>query len=107
MRFSEIIGQESIKKKLTQTVLDHRVSHAQLFFGPEGNEKLALAIAYAQFINCQNRQTGSQPDSCGTCPSCIKYQKLIHPDLHFIYPISTTKKVPKKPKSGSSTILNL
>jgi DNA polymerase-3 subunit delta' len=100
MRFSEIIGQEVIKKKLVQTVLDHRVSHAQLFFGPEGNEKLALAIAYAQFINCPNRITGDHPDSCGACPSCIKYQKLIHPDLHFILPISTTKKVTKKPKSN-------
>jgi DNA polymerase-3 subunit delta' len=100
MRFSEIIGQEAIKKKLIQTVSDHRVSHAQLFFGPEGNEKLALAIAYAQFINCQNRSSGNNADSCGTCPSCVKYQKLIHPDLHFILPISTTKKVPKKPKSN-------
>jgi DNA polymerase III subunit delta' len=98
MRFSEIVGQETIKKKLIQTVLDHRVSHAQLFFGPEGNEKLALAIAYAQFINCQNRST-TIPDSCGICPSCIKYQKLIHPDLHFIFPIATTKKVTRKPKS--------
>jgi DNA polymerase-3 subunit delta' len=100
MRFSEIIGQEVIKKKLVQTVLDHRVSHAQLFFGPEGNEKLALAIAYAQYINCQNRITGSNPDSCGICLSCIKYQKLVHPDLHFIFPISTTKKVTRKPKSN-------
>ena len=99
MRFSEIIGQEVIKKKLIKTVLDHRVSHAQLFFGPEGNEKLALAIAYAQFINCQNRTTGDHSDSCGTCPSCIKYQKLVHPDLHFIFPISTTKKVTRKPQS--------
>jgi len=100
MRFSEIIGQDPIKKKLIQTVLDHRVSHAQLFFGPEGNEKLALAIAYAQFINCSNKSTGNNPDSCGKCPSCIKYQKLIHPDLHFILPISTTKKVTRKPKSN-------
>lgn len=100
MRFSEIIGQDQIKKKLIQTVLDHRVSHAQLFFGPEGNEKLALAIAYAQFINCQNKSTGTHPDSCGKCPSCVKYQKLIHPDLHFILPIATTKKVTRKPKSN-------
>ena len=99
MRFSDIIGQEQIKKKLAQTVLDHRVSHAQLFFGPEGNEKLALAIAYAQYINCPNRTNGESPDSCGVCPSCVKFQKLIHPDLHFIYPVATTKKIPKKPKS--------
>lgn len=103
MRFSAIIGQTGIKKKLIQTVIDQRVSHAQLFFGPEGNEKLALAIAYAQFINCTNRQFPNDPaklpDSCGSCPSCLKYEKLIHPDLHFIFPVATTKKVKSKPKS--------
>jgi DNA polymerase III subunit delta' len=109
MKFSEIQGNEEIKRKLIQTVIDQRVSHAQLFFGPEGNEKLALAIAYAQLINCtgvphplplpQGGGVGEGLDSCGVCPSCIKYQKLIHPDLHFIYPVATTKKVTKKPKS--------
>jgi DNA polymerase-3 subunit delta' len=98
MRFQEIPGQNEIKKKLIQTVLDQRVSHAQLFFGPADSGKLALSIAYAQFINCTGRK-GNDMDSCGSCPSCIKYQKLIHPDLHFIYPVSTTKKVSKKPKS--------
>jgi DNA polymerase III subunit delta' len=105
MRFREIIGQQSVKSKLIQTVLDQRVSHAQLFFGPEGNEKLALAIAYAQFINCTQKEIPGpgnlfdEADSCGTCPSCVKFQKLIHPDLHFIYPVSTTKKVKKEPTS--------
>jgi len=109
MRFSEIHGQEAIKKNLIQTVIDQRVSHAQLFFGPEASEKLALAIAYAQFINCTSRihsplPTGGEgqgvgADSCGACPSCIKYQKLIHPDLHFVYPVSTTKKIARKPQS--------
>jgi DNA polymerase III subunit delta' len=112
MKFSSIPGNFTIKQKLIQTVLDQRVSHAQLFFGPEGNAKLALAIAYAQLINCKNPTPGSYPaplpvwggagggvDSCGICPSCIKYQKLIHPDLHFIYPVSTTRSVTKKPKS--------
>jgi len=110
MRFSEIPGQVFIKQKLIQTIIDQRVSHAQLFFGPEGSGKLALAIAYAQFINCTSRISVPLPpggegtgvealDSCGICPSCIKYQKLIHPDLHFIYPVSTTKKVSKKPRS--------
>jgi DNA polymerase-3 subunit delta' len=124
MRFSEITGNEDIKHKLIQTVLDQRVSHAQLFFGPEDSQKFALAIAYAQFINCTNKQGvpgndgstnydlrftisseyGNQHptsgiDSCGVCPSCVKYQKLIHPDLHFIYPVATTKRVAKKPQS--------
>jgi DNA polymerase III subunit delta' len=109
MKFSEIPGNGQIKTKLVRTVLDQRVSHAQLFFGPGDSAKLALAIAYAQFINCTDKQgipssgetdpLAGLPDSCGICPSCVKYQKLAHPDLHFIYPVATTKKVTGKPQS--------
>jgi DNA polymerase-3 subunit delta' len=66
-----------------------------LFLGPEGCGKIALAIAYAQYINCNNR---TEQDSCGTCPSCIQFSQLAHPDLHFLYPINTTKAL-KKPVS--------
>ncbi len=105
MQFKDIIGQEEVKRRLVQTVKENRISHAQLFFGPEGSGKLALAIAYGQFINCRNKLSGENDkgdaleDSCGTCPSCIKYSKLIHPDLHFIYPVATTKEVTKNPVS--------
>ncbi len=92
MRFADIIGQEDIKQRLVRTVEESRVSHAQLFLGPEGSGKLALAVAYAQYINCTNKQDG---DSCGECPSCIKYQKFIHPDLHFIYPTAKVKNIEK------------
>ena len=84
MQFAEIIGQEAVKEKLITTVRENRVSHAQLFLGPSGSGKLALAVAYAQYINCNNR-TGT--DSCGVCPSCQQFSKLAHPDLHFSYPI--------------------
>jgi len=90
MLFSEVIGQEEIKKRLIHSVLENRISHAQLFVGLEGSGNLALAMAYAQFICCLKR---SETDSCGECSSCKKYQKLIHPDLHFVYPIAATKKV--------------
>ena len=93
MKFSDIVGQEPLKQRLKRTVLDNRVSHAQLFLGPEGSGKLALALAYAQYINCRRR---TPEDSCGECPSCKKYSKLIHPDLHFIYPINKTKEVDDK-----------
>ncbi|PRD48766.1 DNA polymerase III subunit [Sphingobacterium haloxyli] len=83
MQFKDIIGHHKIKTQLAQTVKDNRVSHAQLFLGPEGSGSLALAVAYAQYINCEQK---SENDSCGTCSSCRKYQKLIHPDLHFSYP---------------------
>ncbi len=95
MRFAEIPGQEAIKKRLVKSVKENRVSHAQLFLGAEGSGKLALALAYAQYVNCRNRD---ESDSCGECPSCVKYQKLIHPDLHFIYPTATIGEI-KKPKS--------
>lgn len=96
MLFKELIGQEEIKKRLIQTVQDNRISHAQLFLGGEGSGNLALAIAYAQYINCESRK---EDDACGVCPSCKKISKLIHPDLHFVFPVSTTKKVEKNPIS--------
>ncbi|MCL7988447.1 hypothetical protein M8998_10895 [Sphingobacterium sp. lm-10] len=83
MRFEKIIGHDSVKQHLVRTVQDNRVSHAQLFLGPEGSGSLALAIAYAQYINCEDKR---EADSCGVCASCRKYEKLIHPDLHFSYP---------------------
>lgn len=96
MFFRDIPGQQTIKERLIRTVSENRVSHAQLFLGPEGCGNLALAIAYAQYINCQKRNL---IDSCGICASCIKYNKLAHPDLHFIYPIASTKEIDDKPVS--------
>lgn len=84
VRFADIIGQHELKHKLVQTVKEGRVSHAQLFLGPEGSGKLALAVAYAQYLNCKSP---GEEDSCGLCSSCQKYNKLIHPDLHFSFPI--------------------
>lgn len=84
MLFSEIIGQQEVKKRFIRTVAEQRIPHAQLLRGTEGIGKLALAIAYSQYICCENR---TAKDSCGVCPSCVKYQKLAHPDLHFVFPI--------------------
>lgn len=96
MQFSNIIGQEELKEKLIQSVRQSRVSHAQLFLGPPGTGKLALALAYARYINCKNR---TETDSCGVCSSCLKFDKLVHPDLHFVFPTTTTKNVKKDPES--------
>src|SRR3954471_5963147 len=83
MQFKNIVGQEEVKQRLINTVTENRVSHAQLFLGPEGAGGLALAVAYAQFLSCEDKQVD---DSCGVCSSCRKYEKLMHPDLHFSYP---------------------
>ena len=87
MLFRDIIGQEATKQQLRQTVREGRIPHAQLFTGISGIGKLQLALAYAQYLNCPNR---TEEDSCGTCPTCLQFQHLQHPDLHFAFPIVKT-----------------
>ena len=96
MQFKDVIGQDGVKRKLILSVQENRVPHAQLFLGPEGNGKLPLALAYAQYILCPHR---TATDSCGVCPSCQKIGKLTHPDLHFVVPTTTTKSVKSNPES--------
>lgn len=107
MQFAEIVGQRQLINSLIKTVEEGRVPHAQLFAGAEGNGTFALVLAYSQFISCQNKQfynTDSEnelrADSCGKCPSCLKYKRLAHPDLHFVFPNTTTKKVDKNNESA-------
>lgn len=104
MLFSEVIGQKEIKQRLIRTVSENRVAHAQLFYGAEGRGKLALAMAYAQFISCKDPNKIAKEDSCGVCSSCIKYNKLIHPDLHFIYPVAESKVVKRNTSSKKSIV---
>ena len=89
MNFSQIPGQQELIGKLIRSVREERVSHAQLFTGPDGCGSLALALAYARYVSCENR---TEHDSCGTCKSCVKYEKMIHPDLHFVFPVIRNKK---------------
>lgn len=84
MLFKEIIGSHEIKKQLINSVNYNKVSHAQLFLGNKGCSKLALAFAYAQFLNCSNKL---KDDSCGECSHCVKHNSLTHPDLHLIFPV--------------------
>ncbi|MEZ7902110.1 MAG: DNA polymerase-3 subunit delta' [Urechidicola sp.] len=84
MLFKEVIGQESIKENLIQTVVNERISHAQMFQGKLGSGSFSLALAYAQFVFCSNKE---ENDSCGACPSCLKINTLTHPDLHFSFPV--------------------
>ena len=85
MKFSDIIGQDSLKRHLAESIDRGRISHAQLFTGSAGTGALPLAIAYAQYLNCPNRKDG---DSCGECPSCRQTAELAHPDLHFVFPVN-------------------
>ena len=84
MYFRDIIGQDSITALLRSAVAEGRIPHAQLICGGEGVGKLAVAIAYARYLCCTHR---NGEDACGECPSCKKFDKLVHPDLHFAFPI--------------------
>jgi len=77
-------------------VRDDRTPHALMLFGPGGTGKLALAVAMVQYLACRNRGAG---DSCGTCPSCMKFAKLVHPDLHFVVPVLKAGNVTGPPVS--------
>jgi DNA polymerase-3 subunit delta' len=96
MRFNEVIGQKELKDQLVRSVSENRIPHALMLLGEGGYGTFPLALAYAQFILCEERAGG---DSCGKCPSCHKAAKLAHPDLHFVYPVATTKSVSRHPVS--------
>ncbi|MCB0477323.1 MAG: hypothetical protein KDC84_04125 [Crocinitomicaceae bacterium] len=89
MQFKDVVGQESVKSHLIQEYKSNRVSHAQMFLGPRGANKLPLAIAFSQLLLCQNPQ---ESDSCGQCESCKQVQNYSHPDLHFAFPAFGSEK---------------
>ena len=112
VQFKNITGQKEIKEQLVQMVQHNRLSHALLFLGKEGSGALSLAMAFAQYIVCEKvngkkeesagpslfgeepiaeKQAISKHDSCGVCPACIKAARLMHPDIHYCYPVITKK----------------
>lgn len=94
MLFKDVIGQEEIKQHLLEIGKSGNIPHAQLFMSQPGAGGLALALAFTQYIVCENKQ---EEDSCGVCGACVKAQKLIHPDIHYTYPI-----IVKKPSTSPS-----
>jgi len=115
LQFKEIIGQKEVKQQLVELVKHNRLSHALLFLGKEGNGSLQLAVALAQYLTCEKanpkkqipnsnvslfgeelskseiKHQPSEMESCGECPSCKKAFQLIHPDIHFSFPVVTKK----------------
>src|SRR3954447_16654010 len=121
MLFKDVIGQSAIKQQLTEMVQQNRLSHALLFLGKQGSGALPMALAFAQFLVCEKvngKSASNQPgaslfgfdepveqppplfftDACGECPACTKARQMVHPDIHFSYPV-IPKKSGDKPKS--------
>ena len=96
MKFSDIVGQNHLKNHLVNSVQKGRIPHAQLFIGPEGSGSLPMALAYAQYIICNNK--GSENEG-GSAACNLKFDHLQHPDLHFVYPVAATDSIKSTPVS--------
>ena len=81
MNFAQISGLEELKNTITQSVRSNHLAHALLFRGQEGGASLAMALAFSNYLLCQNR---TETDACGECSICLKTKKYIHPDFHFV-----------------------
>ena len=93
MRFADIAGNEEVVRALAGMVDSGKIPHAIMLHEDDGGGAFPIVQAFLQYVYCKNREGG---DSCGACPSCGKVSKLIHPDVHYIYPVNT----------GSSTEIN-
>jgi DNA polymerase-3 subunit delta' len=109
MLFSEVICNSTKKTELPQLLQENRLAHALIFLGKEGSGALPLALAFAQYVVCDKNRIKQEPagpslfgeepvtkaapslDACGQCPACQKAAKLVHPDIHFSYPVITKK----------------
>jgi len=97
MQFKDILGLTHIKNHLATSANSGRISHAQLFVGPEGSGTLPMAIAYAQYIICGN--VGGE-NSQGNEACNLKFEALSHPDMHFAFPVANGEKVKSRAVSN-------
>lgn len=97
MQFKDVLVSPTLKQQLLNQIRENRISHAQLFLAQSGSHAFALSIALAQYLCCEHPKG---EDSCGTCPSCVQFSKLAHPDLHLYFPNCITKDVKKDPESS-------
>ncbi len=90
MLFNQILGHAHIKNHLVTGADANRIPHAQMFVGPEGSGTLAMALAYAQYMVCKNRNAENMD---GDMACNLKFSNLSHPDLHFAYPVANSEKI--------------
>lgn len=112
MLFKDIIGQQEVKTQLLELVQHNRLSHALIFLGREGSGALSLAITFAEYISLTPRSGSSSSSLFGDAPEVApqlpitpgeaddwmqkqtgysKIKDLVHPDIHFSYPVVTKK----------------
>jgi DNA polymerase-3 subunit delta' len=103
MSFAQVIGQSPVRDSLVEMVRSNRLGHALLFLGQEGSGALPMALAFAQYVVCERAAAEGLTDACGVCPSCLKASQLVHPDIHYSYPVIPKKAGDKPVSSDYST----
>ena len=100
MRFADVIADGGIKARLSEMADSGMLGHALMLHEDEGGGALALTVALAQYLLCKDHKDG---DSCGTCNTCSRVERLIYPDLHFVFPVNsgTKRGTDKKPTSDT------
>jgi DNA polymerase III subunit delta' len=103
MSFAQVIGQSPVRDSLVEMVRSNRLGHALLFLGQEGSGALPMALAFSQYVVCERASAETLTDACVVCPSCLKASKLVHPDIHYSYPVIPKKAGDKPVSSDYST----
>lgn len=82
MSWSAVINQERVKDVLKRGIEQQRVAHAYLFYGPDGVGKRGTALAFAKTLQCKKQE----PVPCDACDACRKVSRMVHPDVHVLFP---------------------
>lgn len=101
MQFADIPGLNELKSSLIGSYKNNHIAHAQLFNSTLGGGGLPMSVAFATYLLCENKQ---DHDSCGTCNNCQKMSRLVHPDVHFIYPKPSASKSTEYDKLQNETL---
>jgi DNA polymerase-3 subunit delta' len=95
--FKSVVGNKKTVDYLLSSVDGSRLAHAQLFVGPEGIGLLQIAISYAKYILCNDKNVENL--DCEKCQN--KVNQLSHPDIHYVFPVTSTENVKSHPVSDN------
>ena len=102
MKFADITGHEELKETFVRMCVNGHLPNALLLHEDEGCGAAVLGLALIQFLCCENPENG---DSCGVCRSCRQMEKLVHPDVHFIFPVNSGTRISSSEKPSSAVYL--
>ena len=83
--FRDLRGNGDVIKALVGMVDSDKIPHALMLHEEDGGGGVPMALSFLQYLYCSAVKDG---DACGGCPECNRMTKLIHPDVHFLYPVN-------------------